>query len=466
MIKEKKEVFQGLMSIFEIGISILALAIAAWVRNLFSLSYLYTKDYIIILLSIVPLWYVLFKMTNLSRFQRTKGYTLYFMEYLFVVSIGTAILFLLVGMLKLGSISRLVLLVFAPIDFTILFLSKILIYKILTEYSNNSTGSRNLLIIADDNSDFFIDQVIQNNILGYSIRVIITDSEKITDKYIMEYSVLPTIIDIKKFIEIESIDEVVYCKSDFNEIEVKNLIYACEEIGVVFQLQSQLFSMAKIKAHINYFGETPFLTFANTPSSYVQLKLKSIFDFCFALVVIIVLSPILIIIAAFIKFSSKGPIIFKQKRVGLRRREFMVYKFRTMVQNAEELKAKLLEQNEQEGPVFKIKKDPRVTKIGSILRKTSLDELPQFFNVLKGEMSVVGPRPPIPEEVEQYERWQLRRLSMKPGITCIWQVSGRNNISFENWMRLDLQYIDNWSMSLDIFLILKTVRSMFKGTGV
>lgn len=466
MLKEKKEVIQAVLSIFEIFVSIMSFVIAAWLRNLFSIDYLYSKDYIIILLSIVPVWYILFRMTNLSRFQRSSGFTIYFMEYLFVVSIGTAILFVFVGMFKLGTISRLVLLVFAPICFVLLFLSKVLIFKIMSFRTKNEQSTRNLLIIADDNSEFFIDQVLQNHILGYKVRVIITDSEKITDKYIIEHTVLPSIIDIKKFIEIEAIDEVVYCKLDFNEKEVKNLIYACEEIGVVFQLQSQLFSMVKIKAHVNYFGETPFLTFANTPSSYAMLKLKFIFDFLFALSVILITSPFFIIIAILIKASSKGPVIFKQKRVGLRRREFMVYKFRTMVQNAEELKAKLMEQNEQKGPVFKIKKDPRITKIGAFLRKTSLDELPQFFNVLKGEMSVVGPRPPIPQEVEQYERWQLRRLSMKPGITCIWQVSGRNNISFDDWMRLDLQYIDNWSLSLDFFLILKTIRTVFKGTGV
>ncbi len=136
-----------------------------------------------------------------------------------------------------------------------------------------------------------------------------------------------------------------------------------------------------------------------------------------------------------------------------------------MVADAEALKASLMGQNEQEGPVFKITMDPRVTKVGRFLRKTSLDELPQFYNVIRGEMSVVGPRPPIPSEVEKYKRWQIRRLSMKPGITCIWQVSGRNDIPFEEWMRLDMKYIDNWSLAQDALLILKTVKVMLVGTG-
>ena len=156
---------------------------------------------------------------------------------------------------------------------------------------------------------------------------------------------------------------------------------------------------------------------------------------------------------------------FKQKRVGLRKREFYVYKFRTMVKNAEMLRSKLEDKNEQEGPVFKIKDDPRITKLGRFLRKTSIDEIPQFINVLKGEMSIIGPRPSLPEEIKKYERWQLRRLSMKPGISCIWQVSGRNQISFTDWMKLDLQYIDTWSLKLDFILTVKTIRAVFKMSG-
>ena len=184
--------------------------------------------------------------------------------------------------------------------------------------------------------------------------------------------------------------------------------------------------------------------------------------------------PLFGLIALAIRIDSKGPIIFKQVRVGLRGRKFVLYKFRSMVINAEDIlsetnQANLAEvhmRNEQDGPVFKMKNDPRVTRVGKFLRKTSLDELPQFFNVLKGDMSVVGPRPPIPSEVDKYERWQLRRLSMKPGITCIWQVSGRNNIPFERWMKLDLQYIDSWSLKLDFMIILKTIKTIFKRDGL
>jgi len=168
-----------------------------------------------------------------------------------------------------------------------------------------------------------------------------------------------------------------------------------------------------------------------------------------------------------IKMSSPGPVIFKQPRVGLRGRQFQLLKFRTMVNNAEEMKKELEELNEADGPAFKIADDPRVTKVGKFLRKSGLDELPQLFNILRGEMSLIGPRPPLPEETTQYERWQLRRLSVKPGLSCFWQVQpDRNSIKFEKWMELDLAYIDNWSLRLDFVILLKTIRTIFHKTGL
>ena len=176
---------------------------------------------------------------------------------------------------------------------------------------------------------------------------------------------------------------------------------------------------------------------------------------------LIILSPILLIVAILIKLESKGPALFSQSRIGLSGEQFKMYKFRSMVQNAEELKDKLAKQNEMSGPMFKMKDDPRVTKVGKFIRKTSIDELPQLLNVLKGEMSLVGPRPSLPKEVEKFESRMLRRLDVRPGLTCYWQVSGRNNIDFYDWMKLDLKYIDERGFWLDIKLIFKTVGVLF-----
>ena len=176
---------------------------------------------------------------------------------------------------------------------------------------------------------------------------------------------------------------------------------------------------------------------------------------------LILLSPIVLVIGILIKLESKGPIIFSQKRVGLNGKEFKMYKLRSMVANAEEIKEKLKEKNEMSGPMFKIKDDPRITKIGKFIRKTSIDELPQLINVLKGDMSLVGPRPSLPDEVKKFEPWMLKRLEVKPGITCYWQVMGRSSIGFEDWMKLDIKYVNERSFWLDIKLILKTFFVLF-----
>ena len=184
-------------------------------------------------------------------------------------------------------------------------------------------------------------------------------------------------------------------------------------------------------------------------------------DITLSAIGLIILSPILLVVAILIKIDSKGPIFFKQKRVGLHGKEFDIYKFRSMVVNAEELKEKLEKQNEMSGPMFKIADDPRITKIGKFIRKTSIDELPQLWNVIKGDMSLVGPRPSLPKEVAQFEPWMEERFKVKPGLTCYWQVGGRNNIDFENWMKLDIKYVKERTLAIDIMLIFKTFFVLF-----
>ncbi|MGG7058133.1 sugar transferase [Clostridium tertium] len=200
---------------------------------------------------------------------------------------------------------------------------------------------------------------------------------------------------------------------------------------------------------------------ATKDESVIYKFSKRLLDIICSLLGLIILSPVLLIVAILIKLESKGPVIFSQKRVGLNGNEFKMYKFRSMVENAEELKEKLAKQNEMSGPMFKMKDDPRVTKVGKFIRKTSIDELPQLINVLKGDMSLVGPRPSLPKEVEKFEPWMLDRLNVKPGLTCYWQVSGRNNIDFEDWMKLDLQYVEDRSFLLDLKLIFKTFFVLF-----
>ena len=188
---------------------------------------------------------------------------------------------------------------------------------------------------------------------------------------------------------------------------------------------------------------------------------KRVMDIILSFIGLVLLSPILLLVSLFIKIDSKGPIFFKQKRIGINGTEFEMFKFRSMVVNAEELKAKLAEKNEMSGPMFKIADDPRITKVGRFIRKTSIDELPQLWNVIKGDMSLVGPRPSLPKEVAQFEPWMRKRFEVKPGLTCFWQVGGRNNIDFEDWMKLDIKYVKERSLLLDAKLIFKTFFVLF-----
>jgi len=192
---------------------------------------------------------------------------------------------------------------------------------------------------------------------------------------------------------------------------------------------------------------------------------KRTIDLVGALVALVVLSPVVLLVALMVKLESRGPVFYRSSRIGKNGRSFTFLKFRSMVDGADRARKQLTHLNEVDGPVFKISRDPRVTRIGRLLRITSLDEIPQFFNVLKGDMSLVGPRPPIPEEVEQYEPWQLRRLDVKPGITCLWQISGRSTLSFREWMRLDLEYIKHRSFWLDLRILMRTIPAVLSREG-
>lgn len=247
--------------------------------------------------------------------------------------------------------------------------------------------------------------------------------------------------------------------------EMQAAVKVCERLGVPFAMPAYMFRLDRARPLSSHAVGDGYLHYQSVGFKPTQMAIKRMFDIVSSALALWVLLPLLGTVAALIKLTSKGPVLFKQTRVGLNGRPFHMLKFRTMVVNAEALKASLAAQNEMDGPVFKMKHDPRITPIGRFLRKFSIDELPQLINVLRGDMSVVGPRPPVPNEVAKYEPWQRRRLSVRPGLTCIWQVSGRNQISFEQWMYMDMQYIDHWSFTKDLQLILKTVPVVLTGHG-
>ena len=464
MLKEREPVLEKLSIAFQVVLTLACFYGAIWIIQFFKPIQNDNNQYHFISFIIAPLWLLILDQSNLGRVGRLNMYSTLFVEYLTAIIVGNILLYTAIVILHLDSVSRLVLSTFAFLNLIALYTFKFILSATMKFVRRKGMNSRLILIIADKDSDYFIDRLIATKDWGYKIWAIMSDDPYIKAKYKRHYTVLPYEHELSTIIDEKAIDEVIYCKSFFDQNEIQKFVYACAEVGVVFRMQSQLLSCVKMQSTLSFLNQMPFLTFRNTPDNYLALKAKIFLEFIFSLSILIVLSPVMLFIALLVKLDG-GPILFLQKRMGLNGRRFVCLKFRTMVVNAEKMQESLMSINEQEGPVFKIKNDPRVTRIGRFLRKTSLDELPQFINVLKGNMSVVGPRPPIPSEVKQYKRWQNRRLSMKPGITCIWQVSGRNNIPFDQWMKLDMQYIDTWSLKLDLIILLKTVKVVFAGDG-
>lgn len=418
---------------------------------------------------ILPIWLVILYLIQVAEIPRTKRYRVLFYQYFQSTVLIATFLLVFYFVFKLYLISRLFLAEFTVFGLLFLFLARSLEYKVFKIYRSKGYNYINVVIIGDDSSIPFIESLLSNKDWGYRIIAIFTGSEKIKEKYEKAIILLPDeyLGVLNDLMEVDIIDEVLYFKTKVIPSEVRNTVRSCEELGVVFSLNYTDQNNKLTNAIKTEIGNQKFLTFINIPHNSFALAIKKIMDIVLSVFLVICLSPLLIAIAILIKTTSRGPIFFKQARVGLRGRQFGLYKFRTMIVNAETMKKDLEADNEADGPVFKIKDDPRVTKIGKFLRRTGLDELPQLFNVLKGEMSLIGPRPPLPSETIQYKRWQLRRLSVKPGLSCFWQIKpDRNNIKFEKWMELDLAYIDNWSLRLDFIILLKTIKTVFLRTGL
>ncbi|OFW00706.1 MAG: hypothetical protein A3G20_02400 [Acidobacteria bacterium RIFCSPLOWO2_12_FULL_59_11] len=276
---------------------------------------------------------------------------------------------------------------------------------------------------------------------------------------VWEFAALP------QMLEEHVVDEVLFAVSKAQLEKMEDLLLACEEQGVKTRVLVDFFPHLRSDISFDRLEHLPLLTFSRAPENEYLLFLKRAMDLALAAVLLVVGALPLGLIALLVRWSSPGPAIYRQLRCGLNGRKFWLYKFRSMYQDAEQTQHQVAHLNEMDGPVFKIARDPRATPIGRFLRKTSLDELPQLFNVLKGDMSFVGPRPPLPQEVAQYEQWQRRRLRMKPGLTCLWALEGRNELNFARWMKLDMEYIDNWSLALDFKILLRTIPRVLSGRG-
>ena len=380
--------------------------------------------------------------------------------------IGILLLCTILFISNTSDVSRVFVSLFVSITPVLLICCRFAMRMTLGQLRRWEVNCHNILIIGSGTrARTYAEKICKHSEWGLRIVGYVDDHPTEVDREILGEKIIGSFKDVPAIVEKYVIDEVLIAVPCQLYSHIQEIVQACEEVGITITFVADLVDMTMAKAHFTLFHGIPLLTFSVTPTQQLQLLLKKGIDFFGSIILLLLLLPSFIVIPLLIKFTSPGPILYRQIRCGLNGRRFTMYKFRSMEVNADKKLEMLQISNEMSGPVFKISKDPRVTRLGYFLRRFSLDELPQLINVIKGEMSLVGPRPPLPKETVQYNGWQRRRLSVKPGLTCLWQVSGRNTLDFSQWMVLDLHYIDHWSLWLDLQILLRTIPAVIMGRG-
>ncbi len=425
------------------------------------------EDYLWLLLIILPVWLGMLHIVGAYHQMRTKSAR----QVSWIILQANVLGFLLFGasvfLLRVQYVSRSFMILFFLLGFILLSCERSILIAYWHVLARMEYFQKKLLMVGTGSrAQAFIRSVHQNPSWGFRIVGILDRDPMLTGQSIEKVEIIGTLNDLASLLRKKVIDEVVFIVPRSWMTEIEAAILQCERVGVRATVAADLFNVNVAKAQPSEMEGMPTISFDTTPVDQWQLAIKRAGDIFASSFGLLFLSPLFILVGTLIKLTSPGPIFFRQVRCGINGRIFTLYKFRTMQMDAENRQAEVQHLNEMVGPVFKATNDPRLTGLGKWLRKTSIDELPQLFNVLKGEMSLVGPRPPIPSEVENYEIWHRRRLSMRPGITGQWQVQGRNRIqNFNDWMRLDLEYIDRWSLVLDMKILLKTIPATLFAIG-
>jgi len=414
-------------------------------------------------------WYLILRHFGLYRSRRVGLMTSEWWNITKAVSVGTLLLASAALVLHLAAVNRVFLAAFFVVGLLGTIITRTLLRAFLGEIRRGGRNLRNLVIVGCGRRGAEIGKEIRNRpdfgylLLGYIDDIPAPDNPL----HGSPEKLLGSTDEMREILTSHEVDEVVISLPIKSRYEtISELIVLCEELSIVVRIQADFFESHLVNAFIDDFEDKPVITLRAHAPSAGAAAIKRLVDLVGSAFALVLLSPVMAIIALAIKLDSSGPVFFAQNRIGLKRKKFRLVKFRTMSVDAEDEIAELEAQNEVAGAAFKMKNDPRVTRVGRILRKLSLDELPQFWNVFWGDMSLVGPRPLPIRDVERFDRaWQKRRFSVKPGITCLWQINGRHEIDFEHWMELDLEYINNWSLSMDFDILLKTIPAVLKGTG-
>jgi exopolysaccharide biosynthesis polyprenyl glycosylphosphotransferase len=434
--------------------------------GLFPLAIYPLEQYLLLLFFILPIWGVLLAGAGFYRSHRTLPFGEEIWAALRVSVGGTVILVLLIFGLRLDFVSRWFLVLFGIVNFLLLAIEKSALRGASRFVRARGFNFRTALLVGTGpKAAQFGDFLEGHPHWGFRVVGYVDDDNGHEGALAARWPRLGRITDMETILSSRVVDEVIFVIEKGKLAEYEGALLAAERHGVRAHVSLDIFPHVLARPVLEELDGIPLLTFTTTPTNPAELAAKRAIDLVFALALFLVTLPIQILAALGIRLGSSGPILFRQVRCGLNGRHFTLLKFRTMHAGSEERLTEVSHLNEMTGPVFKVRHDPRLTPIGRLLRRLSIDELPQLWNVIIGDMSLVGPRPPLPEEVSRYEPWQRRRLSMKPGLTCLWQVSGRNEVDFDRWMALDLKYIDTWSPLLDLKILLKTVPAVLTGRG-
>ena len=424
------------------------------------------NQYLFLLVVILPLWGLMLSAAGFYRSHRTLPLGEEMWAAAKVAFGGTAVLALLVYGLRLDFVSRFFLVVYGLVNFIFLATEKITLRLTSRFVRARGYNFRTVLLVGTGQKAAQLGDFLEGHPhWGFRVIGYLDDDNGGEIRRVARWTCLGRMPDLEAVLMREVVDEVIFVIEKGRLPEYEQALIVAERHGVRAHVSMDIFPHVLARPVLEELDGIALLSFTTTPSNPMQLVVKRALDLALSLALFVLTLPIQLLAALAIRFSSSGPVFFRQTRCGLNGRHFTLMKFRTMSAGAQERMHEVSHLNEMSGPVFKTSHDPRLTPVGRILRKFSIDELPQLLNVIRGDMSLVGPRPPLPEEVSRYLPWQRRRLSMKPGITCLWQISGRSNLDFDRWMALDLKYIDTWSPMLDLKILVKTVPAVLSGRG-
>lgn len=477
MISARHRLLKNLAKLFDLGALIGSFVFASIVvyssPNALTLTRLLnlriTIGNCLLFVLLLAAWHNIFTLCGLYVSKRLADRRSEMLEIGIGTSFSAALLFVSAKIFHIGIVNSAFVLVFWACCASAMVLGRLMVRPLLLALRRRGGNCRFLLIVGTNERALeFAHKIAERPELGYRIVGFVDDDWDGIHKFeATGHTRCCTFPGLAEFLRHNVVDEAaIYLPLRSYYEHAAQLVSQCEQHGIVIRFNSRIFKVRGNDVAAQDLDESAQILPLSGSGEFWPAVAKRVIDFVLSAVLLILVSPVFLLVTILIKWLSPGPVFFRQIRVGLNKRQFTIYKFRTMVVDAEEKQDDLLSINEMTGPAFKIRNDPRVTPLGKFLRKTSIDELPQLLNVLKGDMSLVGPRAMSLRDYQLFDQdWQRRRFSVKPGITCLWQINGRNSVPFEKWMELDMQYIDKWSLWLDIKILARTVPAVLRGTG-